>query len=112
MNQLGVAAEQRAADFLLAQGLKLITRNWHCRFGEIDLICKDGKTLVFIEVRSRSNSRFGGAVNSIHRAKQEKLIRTAQMYLQTISPLPPCRFDAICIDGENLQWLKDCIQAN
>jgi putative endonuclease len=112
MNQLGVAAEQRAADFLLAQGLKLIVRNWHCRFGEIDLICKDGATLVFIEVRSRSNPRFGGAVNSIHRAKQEKLIRTAQMYLQSMSPLPPCRFDAICIDGDKLTWLKDCIQAD
>jgi putative endonuclease len=112
MNQLGVAAEQRAADFLLAQGLKLIARNWHCRFGEIDLIAKDGKTLVFIEVRSRSNPRFGGAASSIHRGKQAKLIRTAQAYLQTISPLPACRFDAICIDGENLAWLKDCIQAN
>ena len=112
MNQLGTAAEQRALDYLLAQGLKLVVRNWHCRFGEIDLILKDHKTLIFVEVRSRSQARFGGAASSIHIGKQQKLIRTAQMYLQTISPLPPCRFDAICIDGDKLTWLKDCIQAN
>lgn len=112
MNERGAAAEQRAADFIATQGLKLVARNWQCRFGEIDLIAKDGKTLIFIEVRSRSHSRFGGAASSIQRSKQDKLIRTAQMYLQTISPVPPCRFDAICIDGEELVWLKDCIQAD
>nr|WP_314901395.1 YraN family protein [uncultured Deefgea sp.] len=111
MNGLGAAAEQRAADFIVAQGLKLIARNWRCRFGEIDLIAKDAKTLVFIEVRARTNANFGGAASSIQRSKQEKLIRTAQMYLQALSPLPPCRFDAICIDGDDLVWLKDCIQA-
>lgn len=112
MNGRGAKAEQRAADWIVAQGLKLVARNWQCRFGEIDLIAKEGATLVFIEVRARSSAAFGGAAGSIHRSKQEKLIRTAQMYLQTISPLPPCRFDAICIDGEDLVWLKDCIQAN
>ena len=79
MNQLGTAAEQRALDYLLAQGLKLVVRNWHCRFGEIDLILKDHKTLVFVEVRSRSQARFGGAARSIAIGKQQKLIRTAQM---------------------------------
>lgn len=112
MNLRGVAAEQRAAEYIAAQGLTLLARNWRCRFGEIDLIAKDGKTLIFIEVRARSNPNFGGAASSIGAAKQGKLIRSAQMYLQTISPLPPCRFDAICIDGDHLSWLKDCIQAN
>lgn len=112
MNGRGAAAEQFAADYIAAQGLKLVARNWRCRFGEIDLIAKDGQTLIFIEVRSRSNPRFGGAASSIQRSKQDKLIRTAQVYLQHISPLPPCRFDAICIDGDELVWLKDCIQAD
>ncbi len=112
MNARGAAAEQYAADYIAAQGLKLVERNWRCRFGEIDLIARDGKTLVFIEVRSRTNLNFGGAASSIQYRKQEKLIRTAQTYLQSISPLPPCRFDAICIDGDQLVWLKDCIQAD
>ncbi|MBM5572305.1 MULTISPECIES: YraN family protein [Deefgea] len=112
MNDRGAAAEQRAADFIATQGLKLVARNWRCRFGEIDLIAKEGKTLIFIEVRARRHAQFGGAASSIQRSKQEKLIRTAQLYLQSISPVPPCRFDAICIDGDDLVWLKDCIQAD
>ena len=112
MNQLGLAAEQLAAEYLSQQGLSIIARNWRCRFGEIDLIAQQGKTLIFVEVRQRKNSRFGGAASSISAAKQGRLIRTAQMYLQSISPTPACRFDAVCIDGEQLTWLQDCIQAN
>ncbi|QKJ65618.1 YraN family protein [Deefgea piscis] len=112
MNSLGQAAEQTALEYLQQQGLRLIARNWSCKLGEIDLIMQDGRTLVFIEVRSRRNSRFGGAAGSINSAKQGKLLRAAQCYLQSMASLPICRFDAICIDNEHLQWLKDCIQAD
>ncbi|MCB5196169.1 YraN family protein [Deefgea salmonis] len=112
MNSLGQAAEQAALEYLQRQGLRLIVRNWSCKLGEIDLIMQDGRALVFIEVRSRRNPRFGGAAGSINSAKQAKLVRTAQCYLQSMTTLPLCRFDAVCIDGEHLQWLKDCIQAD
>ncbi|GHD55033.1 YraN family protein [Jeongeupia chitinilytica] len=109
--EAGAAAEQRAADYLCTQGLSLVARNWSCRRGEIDLICRDGNTLVFVEVRQRASGRFGGAAASITPAKQARLVAAAQTYLLGVSPVPPCRFDAVCIDGDAISWLKHCIEA-
>jgi len=111
MNRTGENAEARAADYLGANGLVIIERNWHCRFGEIDLIAHDGETLVFVEVRQRSNRRFGGAAFSITPAKRARLLATSALYLAQLHPQPPCRFDAICIEGSTLTWLKNCIDA-
>ena len=103
----GRRAEQAAAVFLARQGLRVIARNYHCRGGEIDLICRDGNTLVFVEVRQRRSRRFGGAAASITPSKQAKIRKTALAYLQQHHPQPPdCRFDAICIDGTQITWLK------
>ncbi|TJZ78887.1 YraN family protein [Chitiniphilus eburneus] len=107
----GAAAETQAADYLTRHGLKIVARNWRCRQGEIDLIARDGDTLVFVEVRARADARFGGAAASITAAKQARVVMAARHYLQTISPLPPCRFDAVCVDGGRLQWLKGCFDA-
>lgn len=107
--QRGNAAEQLAATFLQTKGLKLIERNFRCQYGEIDLIMRDGKTLVFIEVRLRSNAGFGGAAMSISEAKQQKLKRTAERYLQTHGD-SNCRFDAVlmhAIDMNAVEWLQN-----
>lgn len=112
-NNAGLAAEQLAATFLRAHGLKLVTQNYHCKFGEIDLIMKDGKTLVFIEVRLRTNSQFGSAGASITPQKQQKLLRTAQHYLQHHGDCP-CRIDAILMNEANMQhieWIRNAISA-
>ena len=82
-NNTGLDAERLAATFLANHGLKMVVQNYHCRFGEIDLIMTDASTLVFVEVRLRSSSQFGGAAASITLQKQQKLILTAQYYLQT-----------------------------
>ena len=79
-NNAGLAAEKLAATFLVNHGLKFVTQNYHCKYGEIDLIMKEAKTLVFVEVRLRSNSQFGCAAASITPQKQQKLILTAQHY--------------------------------
>ncbi|MCS6995534.1 MAG: YraN family protein [Casimicrobiaceae bacterium] len=83
------------ARLVSARGWRLLERNWRCRFGEIDLIARDGDTVVFIEVRHRSDDRFGGAAASIDRAKQRRLSRAAQLYLSGYSDIPPCRFDVV-----------------
>jgi putative endonuclease len=111
VNPKGLEAEQLAAQYIAQQGLRIIAKNWTCRHGEIDLIAMDGKQLVFIEVRMRQSSRFGGAAASITPAKQVKLWASAQLYLQGIKTPPVCRFDAICIDGQTISWLKNCISA-
>ena len=106
----GKAAEDLAARYLLDQGLQLITRNYRCRFGEIDLIMRDGKTTVFAEVRLRGNQRFGGAAASVTTQKQRRLIASAQHYLTGQRTPPLCRFDVITLDGlepSRINWIKD-----
>ena len=113
--ETGQVAEQRALDYLKQQGLKLITSNYHSRFGEIDLILRDGEVLVFTEVRLRSRTDFGGAGASITRAKQAKLIKTAQQYLMQFSRPPACRFDAVLLgatrDGA-IEWIQNAFSAD
>jgi putative endonuclease len=106
----GKAAEDAAADYLRKQGLCLVERNWRCKGGEIDLIMQDGKTLVFVEVRARSSSKFGGAAASITAAKQARLVHAAQLYLTGLKSQPPCRFDAVLFDGPSLDWLRDAFE--
>lgn len=96
---LGQSAEARAEAFLQTHGLKLLARNWRCRFGEIDLIMQDGATLVFVEVRLRSRADFGGAAASVTANKQRKLLAAARQYLATLKTLPPCRFDVVALSG-------------
>ena len=105
----GNAAEQLAALFLQKKGLKLVERNFRCAYGEIDLIMHDGNTLVFIEVRLRSSANFGGAAMSINQAKQTKLTRTAERYLQ-IHGDTACRFDVVLMqstDPNAVEWIQN-----
>ncbi len=106
----GARAEQQALEFLRGRGLALLNQNYRCRYGEIDLIMRDGATLVFVEVRLRSRTDFGGAAASITATKQGKLVRTAQHYLSTLSRIPPCRFDALLLhaaDGSDIEWVRN-----
>lgn len=108
----GARAEQLAAAFLQRRGLTVVERNFRCRAGEIDLILRDGATLVFAEVRLRKSGMFGGAAASITPHKQHKLRLAAQYYLQTLPAEPPCRFDALLLDrlDENaVEWIKNAI---
>lgn len=110
----GAAAEALAAEFLEARGLTIMARNYRCRGGEIDLIARDGDTLIFVEVRLRSDPGFGGAAESITAAKKRRLRFAAAHYLSQLSREPPCRFDAIllaALDPGRIEWLVD-IDAN
>ena len=106
----GAAAEALAAEFLQARGLTIIERNYRCRGGEIDLIASDGDTLIFVEVRLRSDATFGGAAESITTAKKRRLAFAAAHYLSRLNREPPCRFDAIlltALDPARIEWLAD-----
>lgn len=111
-NNLGAEAERRVAFFLTGQGLALLTQNYHCRFGEIDLVMRDAKTLVFVEVRMRRSEFFGGAAESITRTKQHKIMLTAQHYLQQHGE-SACRFDVVLMDSnQTLTWIKNAFEAS
>lgn len=113
MNERGKDAEARAAKFLESQGLHIVVRNYRSRFGEIDLIARDGSTLVFVEVRARGSNAFGGAAASITASKREKLVRTALQYLATAGRTPPCRFDAVLLTNDSgpVEWIRDAFSA-
>ncbi|MFZ4552807.1 MAG: YraN family protein [Aquabacterium sp.] len=116
----GDEAEERALQHLLAQGLTLVERNYRvargpsARGAEVDLIMKDVDTegtLVFVEVRFRRNAQHGGAAATVSRTKQQRCILGARHYLMSLRALPPCRFDVVAIDGEQLSWLRGAFDA-
>lgn len=111
MNDLGRAAEQAAERFLTHHGLRILARNWRCRFGEIDLIAQDRDCIVFVEVRQRRSHRFGGAAASITLTKRQRLMAAAQCYLAGLARTPPCRFDAVLFEGEAAPiWLQNILE--
>ena len=98
-------------------GAQLLERNYRTPGrggGEIDLIVRErGGTLVFVEVRSRASRAFGGAGASIGAPKQKRIVLAARHYLQRFgSAPPPCRFDAVLVDGSGLQWLQAAFDAS
>ena len=107
--EAGARAEALAAAFLTGRGLTILERNFRCRRGEIDLIARDGMTLVFVEVRMRASDHFGSAAASITAGKRHKLLRTARHYLAGATRTPACRFDALLVDGadNSVEWLKN-----
>ena len=105
---IGRETEDRAQHYLIQQGLTPVTRNWRCKAGEIDLIMQNADTLVFVEVRMRRDSRFGGALASADRRKQQRLLRAAQLYLQQAGWKGPCRFDVLGMDAAGgMEWIPD-----
>lgn len=113
----GKFAEDLACTYLKEQGLKLLTRNFNSRYGEIDLIMQDKDSLVFVEVRYRKNTQMMDGATSVDGIKQKKLIRTAQYYLQQhkIGVDTNARFDIISIthkqDQPVLEWLENAFSA-
>jgi putative endonuclease len=99
--EVGAHFEQLALEHLEHAGLKLVERNFRTRYGELDLILRDGATLVFAEVRYRRDARFGGGAASVGAAKRARLVRAAQGFLQAHPRLAalPCRFDVVAFDG-------------
>ncbi|MFZ2448300.1 MAG: YraN family protein [Syntrophobacteraceae bacterium] len=118
MNRIarGRSGEDEAADFLARSGLKIIERNFRCPGGELDIVARDGKTVVFVEVRSRVANRFGGPEESIGGAKQKKILRAAQWYLKKRGcENSSARIDVVAIrwNGEEpeINWIVNAIEA-
>ncbi len=114
--QTGLKAEDLARDYLLRRGLIWRASNYRTRIGEIDLIMQDGGYLVFIEVRARSSAAYGNALESITVTKQQKIMRTAALYLQRYSESEQyaCRFDVVGLQGHppKISWIKNAFGMN
>ena len=116
--QQGSGWERAAESFLRKQGLKTVHKNFHGRFGEIDLVMSDTDTVCFVEVRFRKSLNFGGASASITAAKQRRIVKTALFYLGVNKSLlnRPLRFDVLLIqqqaDGRfDFDWIKNAFYA-
>lgn len=104
----GQAAEDAALVFLQGAGCLLVERNWHCPYGEIDLIMRDGAALIFVEVRYRQTRAFGGALASIGTRKLEKLMHSVDYYLAQHHHQGEVRLDAVVLQGNDAPlWLKN-----
>jgi len=112
----GSLAENLACRHLFDHGLRLETRNYRCRHGEIDLVMRDQSTIVFIEVRLRSRTDFGSGAESVDARKQARLLSSAEHYLQRHATLlADCRFDVVSIlqsgDTYQLEWIRNAFSA-
>ena len=111
----GDAAEDLALAHLQAQGLKLVARNYRTPGrggGEVDLVMREGGTLVFVEVRRRANRAYGGAAASVTWAKRRRIVFAARHYLMRLREAPACRFDVVSIEGDAIQWLRAAFDAS
>ncbi|GAB7526934.1 YraN family protein [Paraburkholderia sp. 2C] len=111
---VGAKFEAHALAYLQRQRLRFVARNVMCRGGEIDLVMRDADgTLVFVEVRARARTGYGGASASVGRHKRERLVRAAQYYLATHPhEAAACRFDVIAFEAGRLVWLRDAFRAD
>jgi len=110
---IGEQAERVAADYLRRKGLQLIEANYRCRWGEIDLVLRDRRTVVFAEVKLRRSDSFGGTAYSVGPRKQERIIAAARHYLARQKETQ-CRFDVVlleCLDPLRIEWIRDAFSA-
>lgn len=118
MRAIGDGFEARALVLLQRASLVLLERNYGTRYGEIDLVMRDGDCVVFVEVRYRGSSAQGGAVASVGAGKRARLARAAALYLQAHPALAdrPCRFDVVAFDGAAVsapaRWLQHAFEAD
>lgn len=113
--RLGNDAETFARSWLEQQGLIFVEANFHCRYGEIDLVMTDKNETVFVEVRYRSHTDYGSAAESVDQFKQQKLIRAANAYLQQFDLMDnPARIDVVginALDDASVDWVRNAVEA-
>ena len=107
----GDAAEEHAASYLAERGLAIVARNYRTRMGEIDLVARDGATLVFVEVRKRSSAYFGGAAASVDGRKRARIAAAASLFLARLAHEPPCRFDVVTVEEGRVEWIRAAFEA-
>ncbi|MDD7402756.1 MAG: YraN family protein [Butyribacter sp.] len=108
----GKQYEQRAVAFLEKKGYQILENNFYSHYGEIDIIAKEKETVVFVEVKFRSNTKNGTAVEAVTKQKQQRLIKTAQYYLYCHAEYyeTPCRFDVIAFENQTIRHLENAFE--
>ncbi|MGQ4005610.1 YraN family protein [Francisellaceae bacterium CB300] len=108
--EIGNKAELQACKFLISQNVKIIEQNFKALpYGEIDIIAIDNNTLIFVEVKYRKYTSFGTAQEMVSKSKQQKIINTANIFLEQNSQYQnyECRFDVIAMNNNDIEWIKN-----
>ena len=107
--QIGSKYEQLAADYLKKQGYCIVERNYYTPYGEIDIIAKQDEVLVFVEIKYRSNRRYGAATDAVDHRKQWRISKSAMYYYayHGYEEQRPCRFDVITVQGSAVTHIQD-----
>ncbi len=112
--KLGAQGEELAAQFLKKNGYRILERNYKTRIGELDIIASDGRTLVFVEVKTRESIAYGRPFEAVNYNKKRKIANVAMIYLKKLKDIPPCRFDVVSIFIENgkseCELIKDAFE--
>jgi putative endonuclease len=108
--QKGLAGESRAFAYLKKLGMQLVHKRYRSPVGEIDVIMRDGDTLVFVEVKLRYTGSTGDGLMAVTRKKQRRIVKTALYYLAEHDHDGPVRFDVVEITGDSMQHIKDAFQ--
>ena len=109
---VGKQAETRAVAELERRGYAVVARRYRTRHGEIDIVARDGETIVFVEVKAKDTAEFGTAVEAVGARKQQRIISMAVDYLaRNRLTAKPCRFDVVAIDGSVLTYYRGAFVA-
>jgi putative endonuclease len=110
--------EAVAARYLEDRGLQVLARGYRCRLGELDLVCRDGVTLVIVEVRARATTSFAAALESIDYRKQRRIVQATRHLLMRHAEwhTAPIRFDVVAFDAidtpsPRVQWVRNAFDA-
>jgi putative endonuclease len=106
---VGQAGEALALEHLRARGYEIVATNWRTRYGEIDIVARDGRTVVVVEVRTRRSASQGTAGESVGPRKRQRLVRMAEAYLQQHAPHADGRIDVVTVDGERVEHLVGAV---
>ena len=112
----GAAAEQLAVRYLEAHGCVVVERRFRCAGGEVDIVARDGDTLVFVEVKARATQRYGDPAAAVGPGKQRRIAGAARTFLRTrCDRAYPCRFDVVCVTTKGgtakVRWLQDAFRS-
>ncbi len=101
--------EDKACEYLKIKGCTILERNFRCRYGEIDMIVRDGSHIVFVEVKHRQAGTAGSPLEAVTREKMKRISNTARYYLMKngISEYTPMRFDVVGYLGDEVTWVRD-----
>jgi putative endonuclease len=104
---LGISGEEAVAAWYVAEGYQVVDRNWRCRTGELDLVLRRGRLVVFCEVKTRSSDAYGLPAEAVNRQKQQRIRVLAARWLdESPSPAAEIRFDVACVLGDDIEVIQ------